>query len=183
MRISGFAYRAHNRLRPWAPLAGEGARLHGGRLNRPWIPALYTSLAPLTAIREAQPLGRPIQPLTLRAYEVDAEPVSDGLDRAARRALSVSESELACPTWRAEMLAGLVPASQILAERLVSAGYVGLRVRSFAPGTDDDHNLVMWQWSSERPTRVVLIDDQDRLPAGRIHRSVLALPRPASPPG
>lgn len=175
MRFNGFVYRAHNPQWSWAPLSGEGARLHGGRFNRRGSPALYTSLAPLTAIREAQSVGRPMQPLTLCAYEVDAEPVFDGLDRAARRALSVSESELACPTWRAEMLAGLVPASQVLAERLVAAGYVGMRVRSFAPGTDDDdHNLVMWQWSSDRPTRVVLIDDENRLPGGRIHRSVFS---------
>ena len=175
MRFSGFVYRAHNPEWSWAPVSGEGARLYGGRFNRPGRPALYTSLAPLTAIREAQPLDRPMQPLTLCAYEVDAEPVFDGLDRAARRALSVSESELACPTWEAEMWAGLVPASQVLAERLVSAGYVGMLVRSFVLGADDDdHNLVMWQWGSNRPTRVALIDDENRLPGGRIHRSVFA---------
>ena len=61
-------------LRPKAHAAtGDGST--GGA-----SPALYTSLSPLTAIREAQPLGRRMQPLTLCAYEVDVEPVFDSLD-------------------------------------------------------------------------------------------------------
>lgn len=110
-----------------------------------------------------------MQPLALCAYEVDAEPVFDTSDDAACRALGVTYPEIACPTWEAEMLAGVVPASQALADRLVSAGYVGLRVRSFAPGTSaEEHNLVMWRWSSNRPVCVVLIDDEGRLSGGRI---------------
>ena len=170
MRIRGLVYRAHNPQWFWTPLSGEGARRHGGRFNRLGIPALYTSLAPLTAIREAQPLGRPMQPLTLCAYEVDAEPVFDALDEERRRALGASESDLACPTWEAEMLAGAIPASQALADRLIAAGYAGMRVRSFAAGTGtDDLNLVMWKWGSDRPARVVLIDDEGRISGGRTH--------------
>ena len=156
MRFRGPVYRAHNPQWSWTPLSGEGARLYGGRFNRRGIPALHTSLAPLTAIREAQPLGRPMQPLTLCAYEVDVEPVFD--------ALGVDDSDLACPTWEAEMLAAAVPASQALADRLIAKGYAGMRVRSFAAGTGpNDVNLVMWRWSSDRPARVVLIDDEARL--------------------
>ena len=57
MRFRGLVYRAHNPQWSWTPLSGEGARRHGGRFNRRGVPALYTSLAPLTAIREALPLG------------------------------------------------------------------------------------------------------------------------------
>ena len=80
MRFRGVVYRAHNPQWSWKPLSGEGARRHGGRFNRRGVPTLYTSLSPLTAIREAQPLGRRMQPLTLCAYEVDVEPVFDSLD-------------------------------------------------------------------------------------------------------
>lgn len=80
MRFRGLVYRAHNPQWSWTPLSGEGASRHGGRFNRRGVPALYTSLSPVTAIREAQPLGRPMQPLTLCAYEVDIEPVVDTLD-------------------------------------------------------------------------------------------------------
>ena len=168
MRFQGLVYRAHNPEWPWAPLSGEGARRHGGRFNRRGTPALYTSLSPLTAIREAQPLGRPMQPLTLCAYEVDAEPVFDTQDEARRRALGVRVSDLACPTWESEMLSGELPASQALADRLIAEGYSGMRVRSFAAGTGpDDLNLVMWRWSAKRPARVVLIDDEGRLTGRR----------------
>ncbi len=157
MRFRGLVYRAHNPQWSWSPLSGEGARRHGGRFNRPGSPALYLSLAPLTAIREAQALGRPMQPLTLCAYDVDAEPVFDAHDKESRRSLGLTEFDLASPTWEAEMLAGAIPASQALADRLIAASYAGMRVRSFAAGTDaDDLNLVMWRWSSNRPARVVL---------------------------
>lgn len=164
MRFRGLAYRAHNPQWSWTPLSGEGARLHGGRFNRRGVPALYTSLAPLTAIREAQPLGRPMQPLILCAYEVDAEPVFDAMDDERRRALGVTEADLACPTWEAEMLTGSVPATQALADRLIAAGYVGMLVRSFARGAaPEDRNLVVWKWDGTLPARMLLIDDEGRL--------------------
>lgn len=145
-------------------MSGEGARRHGGRFNRRGVPALYTSLSPLTAIREAEPLGRPMQPLTLCAYDIDVEPVFDALDDECRQALGVSVSDLECLMWEAEMRAGVLPASQALADRLVTAGYVGMCVQSLARGAGaGDVNLVMWKWGSNRPARVILIDDQGRL--------------------
>ena len=87
MRFQGRVYRAHNPQWSWTPLSGEGARYHGGRFNRRGIPALYTSLNPFTAIREAVPLGRRMQPLTLCAYEVDTEPVIDAQNEYQRAAL------------------------------------------------------------------------------------------------
>ena len=65
------------------------------------------------------------------------------------------------------MLAGSIPASQALADRLIAAGYARMRVRSFAARAGgDDLNLVMWKWDSERPARVVQIDDDDRFSGG-----------------
>ena len=90
MRFRGLVYRAHNPRWTWNPTSGEGARRHGGRFNRIGVPALYTSLSPITAIREASQTGRPLQPVTLCAYEVDAEPVFDALDPSQREALGQS---------------------------------------------------------------------------------------------
>lgn len=37
-------------------------------------------------------------------------------------------------------------------------------VRSFAPGADEDAlNLVLWSWSDAAPSRLTLIDDENRL--------------------
>lgn len=82
--------------------------------DQAFSPALIASA--LTAIREAEPLGRPMQPLTLCAHEVDAEPVFDALDERECRRLGVGDPDLACPAWEAEMLAGSLPASQGLAD-------------------------------------------------------------------
>ena len=170
MRFQGLVYRAHNPQWSWDPMSGEGAGLYGGRFNRCGVPALYTSLFPLTAVREATQLGRPMQPITLCAYEVDAEPVFDALDETLRRSRGVSAPDIECPSWRAEMLAGAVPASRDLADLLIAAGYVGMRVRSFAPATGpEDVNLVLWTWGSARPSRVVLIDEEARLSQGSAH--------------
>ena len=168
MRFRGIVYRAHNPQWSWTPLSGEGARRHGGRFNRRGIQAFYSSLSPVTAIREAQPVGRPLQPLTLCAYDVDAEPVFDATDEAQLRSVHADYSDLACATWEADMLAGLrpskkhdrhtaremqrdckakprsrklggrTPASQALADRLAAHGYVGMLVRSFAVGAQAD---------------------------------------------
>ncbi len=105
-----------------------------------------------------------MQPLTLCAYEVDAEPVFDSRDEAERTAVGVTESELRCETWESEMLKGRDPPSQVLANRLIAAGQVGMLVPSFARGASvEDFNLVLWKWGPEPPARVVLIDDEGRL--------------------
>ena len=164
MRFRGLVYRAHNPRWTWNPTSGEGARRHGGRFNRIGVPALYTSLSPVTAIRESSLLGRPLQLITLRAYDVDAEPVFDALDPSQREAQGVKTDDTFCLNWEQDMLAGKIPASQRLADRLIAAGYTGMRVQRFAPGAGtDDLNLVFWRWGNHRPSMVVLIDDEERL--------------------
>ena len=162
--MEGLVYRAHDPQWSWKPLSGEGARRNGGRFNRPGVPALYLSFAPLTAIREAQPMGRQLQPVTLCAYRVDVQPVFDATDEEQLKAMKVKRSDLACPHWRMQMLAGSVPASQALADRLRGDDFVGMLVPSYlADAGDDDINLVLWKWGDVRPTRVELVDDEGRL--------------------
>ena len=67
-------------------------------------------------------------------------------------------------TWRHDMFSGRTPASQALADRLVAAGFAGMRVGSYAAGAGErDVNLVLWRWGDRLPTRVALIDKDDRL--------------------
>ena len=62
------------------------------------------------------------------------------------------------------MLGGAVAASERLADRLTDEGHVGMLVRSFAFGADEeDMNLVLWRWGDGYPTRAVLVDDEGRL--------------------
>ncbi|QDL94284.1 RES domain-containing protein (plasmid) [Paroceanicella profunda] len=165
MRFEGLVYRAHNPQWAWAPLSGEGARRFGGRFNPPGTPALYTALTPLGAIREASPLGRPMQPLTLCAYAVETDALFDATDPAARAAEGLRPADLDCPAWNREMLEGRVPASQALALRLAAAGYAALRVPSFAAGAmPAEDNIVFWAWGPGTPAQVTLIDEDGRLP-------------------
>ena len=58
-----------------------------------------------------------------------------------------------------------IAASQALADGLIRARYVGMLVRSFAAGAGpDDRNLVLCTWGDQLPSRVAVIDDEQRLP-------------------
>lgn len=163
VRFKGKLYRALNPIYAREPLSGRGAALYGGRFNAKGTPALYSSLAAMTALREANQIGN-LQPTTLVSYDAEIETVFDSRDEAALAAEGMDMIALADTTWRDQMkTAGEAP-TQALARRLVAAGYNGLIVRSFAPGaTDDDLNLVLWRWGERAPSRLVLIDDENRL--------------------
>ena len=154
MRFPGTVYHAHNPEWAWTPVSGEGTRRYGGRFNRRRVPALYCSLSQIAAIREATPARRPMQPLSLCAYKVDAEPVFDTTDPMHLRERDMLEADLACPTWEADMLDDGVAASQDVAEELITAGYLGMLVRSIAVGaSEEDLNLVMWRRGCSPDTR------------------------------
>lgn len=163
MRFQGKLYRALNPVFAREPLSGRGAELYGGRFNRKGTPALYTCLSVMTALREANQAGR-LQPTTLIAYDADIERVFDTRDGAELSRIGMTASLLADPTWRDQMKTKGEARTQAFARELVSAGYHGLLVRSFAPGsTEDDRNLVLWGWGSVAPSRLNLIDDEQRL--------------------
>ena len=164
MHIQAVVYRAHDPRWAWTPLSGEGARRRGGRFNRLGLAALYLSFSLPAAVREVSPIGRRMQPLVLCAYEVDVDPVFDALDPSEMAAHSVRKAEIDCLTWRDDMFSGRMPASHALADRLISAGFAGMRVGSYALGASDrDVNLVLWRWGEELPSRIVSIDEGIRL--------------------
>ncbi len=165
VRLTGSVFRAHNPEWAWRPASGEGARLHGGRFSRIGRAALYTSLRAVTAIREASPLGQPMQPLTLCQYEVDCERIFDSRNPTALASEQVNRNDLNCPSWELDMLKGKIPSSQALADSLIAKGYYGMVVRSFARGAmNEDINVVFWNWSDVPPNQVRVIDTQGRLP-------------------
>ncbi len=145
------------------PLSGRGAELYGGRFNPKGMPALYTSLSVLTALREANQVGN-LQPTTLVSYDADIGRVFDSRDDAALQGEGMDADAIADLTWRDQMKSQGEARTQAFARRLVAAGYHGLLVRSFAPGaTRGDLNLVLWKWGSATPSRLILIDDENRL--------------------
>jgi len=165
IRFEQTVYRAHHPRWAQSPLSSAGAERFGGRFNHPGIPALYTSLDVKTAWLEAQQ-GFPFkaQPMTLVAYRVACDHVLDLTDSAVRQQIPISSTDLACP-W--EDLAGrrLTPPTWELADHLINQGAAGILVPSFAPGCGAEQiNLVLWQWTTDPPCRVEVVDDQHRLP-------------------
>ena len=163
MQYHGRLYRALNPVYARTPLSGQGAALYGGRFNPKGMPALYTSLSIMTALKEANQVGR-LQPTTLVSYQAAIESVFDGRDGFALADQGFSLADLPSNSWRDRAKAEGEAPTQILARLLVKAGYHGLMVPSFAAGaTAADLNLVLWQWSDRPPTLLELIDDEGRL--------------------
>ena len=159
----GKLYRALNPIYARSPLSGRGAELHGGRFNRKGVPALYTSLSIMTALREANQVGS-LQPTTLVSYDAEIERVFDSRDKSLLAGTGMDGAGLADPSWREQMRNEGEASTQRFARALVDAGYSGLLVRSFAQGsTAESLNLVLWKWGTEAPHRLTLIDDEDRL--------------------
>jgi RES domain-containing protein len=161
MRYSGPLYRALNPIFAREPLSGRGAELYGGRFNPKGMPALYTSLTVMTALREANQAGS-LQPTTLVSYEAEIENVFDSRDEAALQEEGMDFAMLADAGWRDQMKVSGEADTQAFDRRLIGRGFDALLVRSFAPGTtEDDLNLVLWRWSDAPPCRLVLIDDEN----------------------
>ena len=157
---SGKLYRALNPIYARTPMSGEGAMRYGGRFNPRGVPALYCSLSIMTAIREANQVGS-LQPTTLVSYDAEIESVFDATDVAALKAEGYDDALVAANSWRDEMETKSEARTQTLARALISKGYQGLLVRSFAPGaSESDLNLVLWRWGETPPARLILIDDE-----------------------
>jgi RES domain-containing protein len=160
---NGLLYRALNPIFARDPLSGRGAELYGGRFNPKGVPALYASQSAMTALREANQAGT-LQPTTLVAYRADIRPVFDTRDDAKLSAFHMTPNDLAATTWRDETIAHGVSKTQDFARRLIDDGYAAMIVRSFARGASDEEiNIVLWRWTAGPPTKLVLIDDENRL--------------------
>lgn len=169
MRFSGTAYRAHHPRWSFRPISGEGAAIHGGRFNPKGLPALYLSLDPITALKEAnQGFARKMDPYLLCSYDVDCEDIVDLGSNTARRTAGVEESVMVAG-WFAHIAAGTKPPQWTLVETLIASGAAGARVPSYAPSaTAGDRNLVLWRWSPNLPHKVEVFDPSGRLPKNQL---------------
>lgn len=169
MRLQGIAYRAHDPRWSFKPLSGAGAALYGGRYNRKGVPALYLALDAVTAVREiTQGLARKFDPCVLCSYDFDCAPLADWRTDDDRIRHQVKLSDMRC-AWFLESTVGATPASWRMADRLIAEGYVGLLTLSFPPGaTKDAHNLVLWKWGTELPTKVSVYDPSGKLPKDQL---------------
>lgn len=163
MNYQGKLYRALNPIYAGAPLSGRGAALYGGRFNPKGLPALYTSLSIMAALKEANQVGN-LQPTTLVCFDAKIERVFDTRDEAALQSWEMNSATLTDSTWRDQMRRTGEARTQTFARELAAGGFNGLLVNSFAPGaTKGDVNLVLWNWNRDATCRLTLIDDENRL--------------------
>ncbi|MFV1530347.1 MULTISPECIES: RES family NAD+ phosphorylase [unclassified Phaeobacter] len=161
-RYTGPLYRALNPVYARAPLSGRGAELYGGRFNARGTPALYTSLDPTTALREANQVGS-LQPTILVSYTADLGPIFDTRDQDGLDRYGATEAMLADPAWRMKMLDGQPVPTQDLTRALNADGFAGLLIKSFAKGaSSSDFNIVLWAWTDNNGSLEV-VDDEERL--------------------
>lgn len=165
MRWRGLGYRAHDPKWAWAPVSGDGAAAKGGRFNPVGVPALYLALTVEGMFLEmAHGFGHRFDPLTICCYEVDVDDLIDLRTEEGRRAAGITLTQMACP-WAYDRANGRVPESWTIARLLISQGAAGLLTPSFATGARPDMaNLVLWDWGSELPHKVMVHDPSERLP-------------------
>jgi RES domain-containing protein len=145
------------------PLSGAGAARFGGRYNPPGMPALYMSEAFATAVAEyEQDLG--IRPGTLCAYQVSVAPIVDLCNPAVLSEVGWTNDDLRCAWKKIALIDKAIPPGWVLAQRLVDAGFAGVRVPSVQ--TRNGINVVLWRWN-DGATRVVTALD----PLGDLPRS------------
>jgi RES domain-containing protein len=92
--------------------------------------------------------------------------VADLRTDGSRAIHGTSLTDLQCD-WRSYDAQGLEPPSWRIARRLISEGYSGILVPSFAPGATAA-NLVLWKWSDRPPHQVKVYDPMSRLPKNQI---------------
>jgi len=155
----------HRFLTPkWAylPLSGAGAASDGGRFNRPGVEALYLSKAPQTALEEYRQGASITPPATLAAYNVrlgNVVDLSEGFDPLAWDA---QWTEWNCPWRKIARIDRRTPASWLLSDIAINAGYKGILFPSLrhAGGT----NLVIFNAGLDNKDDVAVHDPDGRLP-------------------
>lgn len=165
IKYQGFVYRGHNPKWSYNPTSGEGAARHGGRFNLKGVNALYTSESFETAWAEAQQaFPFKTQPLTICTYEVDSNLILDLTDLDVLAAIGYQLSDLSC-AWESQLLEKKEPPSHRIAKELISHGISGIKAPSYALGAPAGaKNIVFWNWQNVLPNKVVVVDDNNRLP-------------------
>ncbi|MEO5597785.1 MAG: RES domain-containing protein [Novosphingobium sp.] len=169
MRFDGKCYRAHEPMWSFSPISGEGAAKAGGRFNRKGEPTLYLALDIITAVNECtQGFSQRLQPFTICEYDVDCDPIADLRTSPGRDDLNVKMDDLRC-AWLRFMRAGEEAPSWLVVDALKEQGFAGMLAPSFAPGGGaGNHNLILWRWGPDLPTRVAVFDPSLRLPKDQL---------------
>lgn len=118
-------------------LSGVGAGNYGGRWNPRGLPAIYVSLDPVTAVKEAYQefseagfQAKTIRPRVFAGLSIRLKQVLDLTDRQVRRALGFTLEDLITEDWAAIQDAGQESWTQAIGRGAARARFEGLLVPS-----------------------------------------------------
>ncbi len=156
------AYRMH--LPKWAvaPTSGAGAARHGGRANRPGVPALYLALDVETAIKEYQQVSTLLPPGTLVSYQVTVDKVVDFRAGYAAAQWDPLWEDFHCD-WRDLWFNQRIePPSWVIGDEVIAAGARGILFpsRISAGGA----NLVLYPETFQVTDSLTVFDPGQALP-------------------
>lgn len=155
------AYRVHVPRWAWAPTSGAGAAAHGGRLNRPEVPAIYIALDTTTALEEYRQLSALMPPGPLVSYELQISRVVD-FSCGYTPTWDPLWQELACDWSRLWFNEHIESPSWLLADVALEAGAAGILLPTLAnPGGT---NLMLYTEALQEGDRLVIYDPADDLP-------------------
>jgi RES domain-containing protein len=165
LRYKGVCYRAHDPKWSFSPISGAGAAIRGQRFNPKGVETLYLALTVEGAFLEAtQGFSMKFVPYTMCSYDLDCDDIADLRTPDGRALHEVNLDDMSC-AWMNFLLAGKDPPSWSVARCLISEGFAGMLVPSFAPGaTADKANMVLWDWSDKAPHQAVVFDPKGQLP-------------------
>lgn len=165
--FAGILFRAHDPQWGFLPTSGDGAKKHGGRFNRKGVPALYLSEKMGTAYLEANAgFGFKFQPVLICAYQVNLHNIFDAtgnwLSKKEAGVGQLFQSDDCACAWEYLQAQGQRVPSWDVSDKLISLGYTGIAVKSYATGaTEYDINFVLWRWDE---LSVRAVDDFGRIP-------------------
>lgn len=162
--FKGIVYRSHDPKWAYEPTSGKGAEITGGRFNPKGIPALYTSLSQMGALLELQQgFTAKAPPQLICSYSVETQGVVDLTDLDVLRHYGVNPLKFDC-AWMDDDN----PYTHQVHKHLVNQGISAIIVPSFAKGADGCKNLIFWKWSNKLPHKIIVFDDEHRLPKNQL---------------
>ena len=156
------AYRMHTPKWATSPTSGAGAALHGGRANRPGLPALYLALEAGTALREYQQLSTLMPPGTLVSYTVRLTRVADFRSGYNGRDWSPLWEDFNCDWRELWFNRRIEPPSWVVADAAIAEGAQGIL---FASTVDPSGvNLVIYTEALTAADELTVYDPHNSLP-------------------
>lgn len=102
--------------------------------------------------------------MTIVSFRADIEHAFDCRNEAALAAYGMDAAALSDISWRDQMRSNGEARTQAFAPQRVENSYHALLVKSCAHGSfASDLNLVLWHWDDAAPSRLIVIDDENRL--------------------